>query len=100
RAGIDAIRSKSEQLVAFAANLARDVLVPQGWSVVTPDDPARRGGHLAIARADAAAVCAELIARDLVIPDFRAPDVLRLGFSPLMTRFVGVYDAITSVATI
>ncbi|MEY2397632.1 MAG: kynureninase [Actinomycetota bacterium] len=100
RAGIGAIREKSERLVAFATELARDVLVPRGWTVVTPGDAAGRGGHLAIARRDADAVCAALIARGLVIPDFRAPDVLRLGFSPLVTCYVDVYDAISSVATL
>ncbi|MEY2397467.1 MAG: kynureninase, partial [Actinomycetota bacterium] len=100
RAGIGAIRAKSELLVSFAGELAWDVLVPQGWTVVTPSESARRGGHLAIARRDADAVCAALIARGLVIPDFRAPDVLRLGFSPLVTRYVDVYDAISSVATL
>ena len=33
-----------------------------------------------------------------VIPDFREPDVVRLGMSPLTTRFVDVYDGITTVA--
>ncbi len=100
RAGLPAIRAKSEQLVALAADLADELLAPRGWSVVTPREPARRGGHLAVARPDARAVCAALIDQDLVIPDFRAPDVLRLGFSPLTTRFVDVYDAVAAVATI
>lgn len=100
RAGIAAIRAKSEQLVALAIDLADELLAPRGWTVVTPRNPASRGGHLAIARADARNVCATLIDKALVIPDFRTPDVLRLGFSPLMTRFVDVYDAVAAVATI
>lgn len=95
--GIDEIRRKSEALVAFGCEVAATALAPLGWVVVTPEDPVRRGGHIAIARHDAESVCAELIARDQVIPDFRAPDVLRLGFSPLMTRFVDVFDAIAAV---
>lgn len=98
--GIDAIRTKSEALVAFAQSVAEELLVPLGWTIATPSTPYRRGGHLAIARHDAETVCAELIARELVVPDFRAPDVLRLGFSPLPSRFVDVYDAIVSISAL
>lgn len=96
-AGIEAIRAKSERLVALAETLADEWLVPQGWRVVTPRDPQRRGGHLAVARDDAREVCAALIARDLVVPDFRAPDVLRLGFSPLPTSFADVAEALRRI---
>ena len=38
-------------------------------------------------------LCQALIADD-VVPDFRPPDRLRLGFAPLYTRFVDVYDGL------
>jgi len=100
KAGVTAIRAKSQHLVAYAIELADELLVSRGWSVITPREPQRRGGHLALARSDAQEVCATLIDQALVIPDFRAPDVLRLGFSPLVTRFVDVYDAIGAVASV
>lgn len=98
--GIEAIRAKSEALVAFAQSASEEMLTSLGWTIVTPPTPYRRGGHLAIARHDAEAVCAELIARELVLPDFRAPDVLRLGFSPLPTQFVDVYDAVVAISSL
>jgi kynureninase len=39
-------------------------------------------------------LCAALIAQADVVPDYRAPDAIRLGFSPLYTRFVDVWDAL------
>jgi kynureninase len=99
-AGIDAIRAKSERLVALAEHLAEASLVPQGWRIVTPRDSMRRGGHLSVARSDAKDVCASLIAADRVVADFRAPDVLRLGFSPLPTSFADVAEAIRRVSEV
>lgn len=99
-AGIEAIRAKSEKLVALAEELADSLLVPQGWRVVTPREPHRRGGHLSVARDDAREICASLIARDLVVPDFRAPDVVRLGFSPLPTSFGDVDEAIRRISSL
>ena len=59
-----------------------------GVRVASPRDPARRGAHVAFAHPDARTLCMGLIERG-VIPDFRRPDVIRFGFSPLTTRFVG-----------
>ena len=39
-------------------------------------------------------ICRALIERAKVIPDFREPDLIRLGFAPLYTRFADVYEAL------
>ncbi len=95
-AGIDAIRAKAIALTEFAVTLADAVLAPLGVSVASPRDAARRGAHVALAHPDARALCARLIERG-VIPDFRRPDVIRFGFSPLSTRFVDVWDGVDSL---
>ena len=40
---------------------------------------------------------AELAARDVIF-DFREPNIIRAGCSPLTTRFTDVHDGITAIA--
>jgi kynureninase len=98
-AGIDAIRAKAMQLTQYAIELADDRLGAFGVSIASPRDAARRGAHVALAHPEAKRLCAELIERN-VIPDFRRPDVIRLGLSPLTTRFVDVWDAVEVLASL
>jgi kynureninase len=98
-AGIAAIRAKGVALTELAISLADDVLAPFGVRVASPRDPARRGAHVALAHPDAKHLCAGLIERD-VIPDFRRPDVIRFGLSPLTTRFVDVWDGIDTLRSL
>ena len=92
-AGIGAIAAKGRQLTGLAIELADAWLAPLGFDVVTPRDAARRGAHVALRHPDAWPIARALIERAAVVPDFRAPDILRLGFSPLTTRFAEVWDA-------
>ncbi len=95
-AGIDAIRAKGIALTELAIALADARLTSHGVSVASPRDPARRGAHVALAHPRARELCARLI-EAAVIPDFRRPDVIRFGFSPLTTRFVDVWDGIDAL---
>jgi kynureninase len=93
-AGIDAIRAKSRALTALAVERFDTWLAPLGFELGSPRDPDRRGGHVTVCHPKAWALCAALIDRADVVPDYRAPDAIRLGFSPLYTRFVDVWDAL------
>lgn len=84
-AGIAAVRAKSEALTAFAVQIADAA----GLEVASPRDPARRGGHVTLRHPDAQAVVAECWRRG-VVPDFRAPDGIRVGLAPLSTSFAEV----------
>ena len=88
-AGIDRIRAKGIALTEYAIALLDARLANLGFSLGSPRDPARRGSHVAIRHPDARRLTADLIARD-VIPDFREPDSIRFGLSPLTTRFSDV----------
>ena len=95
-AGIDAIRAKSIALTEYAIALIDEWLAPLGCSVGSPREAARRGSHVALVHPDARVLTQRLIA-DGVIPDFRTPDVIRLGLSPLTTHFTDVYDGLDRV---
>jgi kynureninase len=95
-AGLPAIRTKGVALTGYAISLADEVLVQHGVTVASPRVDARRGAHVALAHPDAARLCAALIERG-VVPDFRRPDVIRFGLSPLTTRFVDVWDGVEAL---
>lgn len=67
--------------------------------LASPRDPASRGSHVVFAHPDGYAVMQALIARG-VIGDFRAPDLMRFGFTPLYTRYADVVGAAEILAGI
>jgi len=67
--------------------------------LASPRDPGQRGSHVVFSHAEGYAVMQALIARG-VIGDFRAPDLLRFGFTPLYTRYAGVLGAAGILAEI
>jgi len=89
--GMTALRSKSLALTRLFADEVR-ARCPQ-LTLASPTDDALRGSQVCFAHAEMGyPVIQALIARG-VIGDFRAPDVLRFGFTPLYTRFVDAFDA-------
>jgi kynureninase len=95
-AGIDAIRAKGIALTELAIELADERLAGFGVTIRSPRDPAHRGAHVALAHPDAERLCAALIERG-VVPDYRRPNVIRFGLSPLTTRFVDVWDGVDAL---
>jgi kynureninase len=93
-AGVAALWAKSQRLTALMSELIRDRLEPLGATFASSRDPARRGAHVSVAHPRAWPWCRALIDRDLVVGDFRPPDVIRLGPAPIYTRFVDVFDAL------
>ena len=95
-AGIDAIRAKSIALTAYAIELVEENLAALGVAIGSPRDPARRGGHVALTHPGARALTSQLADRN-VIADFRAPDVIRFGLSPLSTTFADVHTGVKAL---
>jgi kynureninase len=96
-AGIAQIASKGRSLTDLAIDLADEWLEPLGFSLASPRDAAERGAHVALRHPEAWQICRALIERARVVPDFRQPDTVRLGFSPLYTRHVDVWDAMSRI---
>jgi kynureninase len=89
-AGIGRIRDKAIALGDYAVALFDAWLAPLGCVLGSPRDPSARGSHVSIRHPGAAALCEALIAAR-VVPDFRAPDSIRFGMSPLTTSFRDVH---------
>ena len=88
--GVERLHAKSRALSQFlraaVAEAAPDL------PCVSPQDPAPRGSHLSFRHPEAYAIAQALIARG-VIPDFRDPDILRLGLAPAYLRFEDCWHA-------
>jgi kynureninase len=99
-AGLDRLWQKSQTLTQMLSGLISERLRDTGARLASPGDPGRRGAHVSLSHPQAWSWCQALIDRDLVVPDFRPPDVLRLGPAALYTRFVDVYDAVERMAEV
>ena len=92
-AGIARIADKGAQLTELIIRLHDAWLAELGFDLLTPRVAGERGSHVALRHPDAWPIARALIERAGVIPDFRPPDLLRLGVPALYTRFVDVWDA-------
>lgn len=92
-AGIDRIREKSLSLTDYMMQLVDTYLASSGFSIVTPREPGRRGGHVALSHPDAKVIREAMEVRNIVT-DFRYPSVIRLAPSPLYTSYEDVLNAV------
>jgi len=92
-ASIGAIREKSIALTEYAITLIDEMLVPLGAEIASPRDAGERGSHVTVRHPLFREVTGLLWERG-IIPDFRAPDGLRIGLSPLSTTFAEVHAGI------
>ncbi|MEZ0094943.1 kynureninase [Streptacidiphilus sp. EB129] len=87
-----ALRTKSLALTSLFLQLT----APLGLPSLTPAAPEQRGSQVSLRHPDAYAVVQALIERG-VIGDFRAPDVMRFGFTPLYLSHTDVWDAAEAI---
>ena len=91
-AGIGEIAKKCQTGTTLMVDLFDEWLEPLGFSLGTPRDPNLRGGHVALKHPDAEIIARAMRSDIKVIPDFRAPDVIRVAISPLTNTYEEIYE--------
>ncbi|WP_421383866.1 kynureninase [Bacillus salacetis] len=92
-AGIENVRTKSLRLTAYLMNLIEDSLSEYGFTISNPQEDYRRGGHVCLQHEEAARIC-KALKQNGVIPDFRAPNVIRLAPVALYTSYQDVWKTV------
>jgi kynureninase len=95
-AGIDRMREKSLRMTAYLMYLVDQLLTsePYSFSVLTPRNLQRRGGHVALARGEHALSVKEALERRGVVTDFRPPNVIRFAPSPLYNSYLDIWGIV------
>lgn len=91
-AKISQINAKASKGTEMMIELFDQWLAPLGYELITPRDSQQRGGHISIYHPEAAQIARGLRDDMKVIPDYRAPNSIRLAISPLPTSYVEVFD--------
>ncbi len=100
-AGIDRLRAKSQQQSEFLIELILQLLVPMGFSMVSPINVNQRGSHISISHSEGYRISQAMIKPNdeskVIIPDFRPPDNIRLGIAPLYNTFTELVDCVERI---
>jgi kynureninase len=96
QADMRAVRAKSLALADLFIGLVEERCAAHPLTLVTPREHAARGSHVSFRHAQGYAVMQALIARG-VVGDYREPEVLRFGITPLYLRYVDVWDAVEAL---
>ena len=92
-AGMPALRAKSARQTEYLVGLFDALLAPAGYTLNSPRELAWRGSHVSLGHAEGLGIDLALINDMRVLPDFRAPDNIRLGIAPLYTSFLDIHAA-------
>ncbi|UCF06474.1 MAG: kynureninase [bacterium] len=95
-AGLENIRSKSLAMTSYLIHLVDSMLTgaPYGFSIGTPREPGRRGGHVALERGSEAMRINEALKARGVIPDFRPPNIIRIAPVALYNTYGEVWQLV------
>lgn len=99
-AGIKPLREKSVAQTEFLIERFDRCLAPLGLQLHTPRNPSERGSHVSLGHPHAWQITQALIKHHKVIPDFRHPDSIRFGVTPLYTTFEEIARAMETLRQI
>ena len=97
QAGMERIRRKSVAQTNYLIDLFDAELAPLGFTLGTPRDPNIRGSHVSIRHPEGYRINRALIEEMDLIPDFRAPDNIRLGIAPLYISFEEIFEGVKRI---
>jgi kynureninase len=93
-AGMAAISAKAAAGSQLILDLFDAWLAPLGFTLLTPREADRRGGHITVGHPDAKKIAAGMRKFANVVPDYRTPDSIRLAMAPLPTSYVEIWDGL------
>jgi kynureninase len=93
-AGMKAISEKAALGTDLILALYDAWLAPLGFSLLTPREHYKRGGHITVGHPDAKKIAAAMRSMTNTIPDYRTPDSIRLAIAPLPTSYTEVFDGL------
>jgi kynureninase len=103
-AGMEAIRQKSVAQGEYLLSLVRQYLSGMGVRIGSPEIGEKRGSHISLKHTEAYRICKALadpgLGDGVVIPDFRDPDNIRLGITPLYTSYEDIFRAMMQIKNI
>lgn len=94
-----AVEAKSQALSEWFLACVDALISDPQLRLASPASADQRGSHLAFAHPHAYPVVQALIARG-VVGDFRAPDLIRVGFAPLYLSYADVLAAVQALADV
>lgn len=94
-AGMDQVRQKSVRQTEYLLFMIDELLLPFGFTIKSPRDSGERGSHVSLGHPEGWRINQCMIQEMKIIPDFRAPDNIRLGVAPLYTTYEDLYTAVT-----
>ncbi|HAQ06471.1 MAG TPA: kynureninase [Bacillus bacterium] len=92
-AGIEKIRNKSLRINRYLMDLIEHELADAGFKLGSPVEDLKRGGHVSLEHTEAARICKALKEKGIV-PDFRAPNIVRLAPVAFYTSYTDVWNSV------
>ena len=96
KTSIAALRKKYVQLSELFIHLMFQACEQYGFQLASPTEASQRAGHVAFSHPKGHAIY-QAIKRKQIISDFRTPNILRFGITPMYLRYVDMYDVVMAI---